>query len=146
MTTFSVGQEVECKAGIGKITYFEDGFMEVTLGSGIEKDYWAPFDGKVWPYVKPIPVSELPVWDDIVNDPAVASNIEDAKWYHAMTSRIVEGFGGSAGGWDELSGYQKVHFLSVRTGIPVSVLKEARECGKLDEIFQPRTRNEGKAR
>lgn len=138
MANFELGQKVECKSGRGKITYLEDGLMEVTLTTGVEKNFWAPFDGKVWPYQEPekqLPVSEHPVWSRIASNQAIANHMNGAKAYHTLIGGLLTRIGGGASSWDRMSAYQQVNVLAVYLGIPVGVLKEAEETNSLTKLL-----------
>lgn len=138
MTNFKLGQKVECKHGLGKITYLEDGLMEVTLTNGVEKNFWEPFDGKVWPCLEPAKqpsVSEHPVWSEITSNPSVIDHMNGAKAYHTLIGGLLTRLGGGASNWDKMSPYQQVNVLAVYSGIPIGVLKEAAETDSLDKLF-----------
>lgn len=133
--TFKNGDLVECKAGVGTITYFEDDYMDIELKNGTERSFFAPFEGKVWPYVKPVPMSELPVWDEILK------RVPELTLAEAWTQSMVAGMavrilGGQAKEWDELRAYNKVHYISLITGCPVSIFREAYENGQIETIIE----------
>lgn len=134
--TFAQGDEVECKAGIGTITYFEDGYMDIELTKDCsERSFFAPFEGKVWPYVKPVPVNELPLWDEIL---AKIPEITLAEaWMNSVSAGMAVRFlGGEAKDWKELSAYNKLNFVAVTTGCPLSIFKDAYESGNLDVLIE----------
>lgn len=133
--TFKEGDIVECKFGLGTITYFEDGYMDVELAKDrSERSFFEPFEGKVWPYVKPVPVNELPLWDEIL---AKIPEITLAEaWMNSVSAGMVVRFlGGEAKDWKEFSAYNKLNFVAVTTGCPQSVLKDAYESGNLDALI-----------
>jgi len=141
---FKMNDEVECKHGVGRVTYCEDGFMELRLHNGIEKNFFAPFAGKVWPYVKPVPVEELPLWTDLINHPAVAPHMEAVHDYQFSMSMIVAWVKGNAAAWSTLSDYQKANFLAVYSGCPLEYWREAFEAGRI-EIHAQRWLSSAKA-
>lgn len=142
MEDFVLGQTVECKSGIGEITYLEDGLMEVTLKNGVEKNFWKPFSGKVWPYKapeKPIPESENPIWETIANNPKIQPYLIGAQAYHSLIGGLLNRIGGGAGQWDNMSAFQQANVLGIYVGLPTSVLKEAAVTGRLEELFSNRS-------
>ncbi len=139
---FAVGVPVQCKHGIGKINYLEDGLMSITLRDGTEREYWAPFEGKVSLYVeppKPVKESELPIWAEILDDAHVARFLTGARIYFLSTSLLVHVLGGRAtANWEDLAPHQKVTILGVYLGLPVSIIKEAKENGQLEQLLANR--------
>jgi hypothetical protein len=134
LVTFTEGDDIECKAGLGTVTYCEDGFMEVRLRDRTERTFKAPFDGKVWRYVKPVPVSELPVWTTIMSHERVVARLGSLHQFHALASMAARAAGGRVSRWDELSDFQKVNFLGVSSGCPAPFWKDAADNGTLDQL------------
>lgn len=140
---FELHQPVECKAGIGKITYFEDNFMEVTLNDGTERTFWGPFEGKVWNYVAPAKKEKSdgisPIWDEILNHPAMSRFYRAAQLEQTAMGFVVEILSGKAvDPWDQLNAFQKMQFISVATALPVGVILEAKLNNTLEELLTNR--------
>jgi hypothetical protein len=132
--SFAESDAVECKAGIGEVTYCEDRFMEVRLRDRTERTFNAPFEGKVWHYVKPVPLDELPVWTIIMQHPKVLERGPAIEDFHRIASVAAMSLGGDVSPWAKLRDYQRLNFLAVLTGCPTAVWKDAAETGKLDEL------------
>jgi hypothetical protein len=135
-TSFAEGDPVECKAGIGTVTYCEDGFMEVALKDRTERNFKAPFEGKVWHYVKPVRVADLPVWTTIMQHPKVLERSSALEDFHGITSAVAMVIGGEVSSWSQLSDYQRLNFLAVLTGCPAPFWRDAAESGNLDELVE----------
>lgn len=134
VTEFKEGDDVECKAGRGTVTYCEDGFMEVRLLDRTERTFFAPFQGKVWQYVKLIPVEELPVWSEIVKHPDVSPHLGRVAQFQAVLTALASRTGGQAESWKNLADFHKCNFLAAMTGCPVAIWREAAEKGKLSTL------------
>jgi hypothetical protein len=139
LVNFALGQTVGCKHGSGEITYLEDGLMEVTLTTGVEKNFREPFLGKVWLYDESVKqISDSSIWQRIAANPSVIDHMNGAKSYHLLIGGLLTRLGGGAGRWDNMSACQKVNVLAVYSGIPVDFIKQAAETDSLAKLFAGR--------
>jgi hypothetical protein len=132
--SFAEGDAVECKAGVGEVTYCEDGFMEVRLKDRTERTFNAPFEGKVWHYVMPVSVSDLPVWTTIMQHPKVRERSPALVDFHRIASVAAMSLGGDTRPWTALDDFQRVNFLAILVGCPAVIWRDAAENGRLDEL------------
>lgn len=129
---FAHDQTVNTKYGVGKITYVEDGYMDVVV-KGKEYNFFEPFDGKVWAYTPP--PSKDQIFDEILARPDMTSIINLSKINHHGMSFVMSLLHGSSADWDELTSNQKMNHIAITSGTPVSFWLEAYKEGKLDVLI-----------
>lgn len=129
---FSKDQTVNTKYGAGKITYFEDDYMDVVV-NGKEHNFFAPFEGKVWEYTPPPPKDQI--WRDILARPDMAPLIALTKLNLHGMNFMMSLLNGSTAEWDELTPTQQMNHVAVATAIPLTFWAEAKESGNLDKLI-----------
>lgn len=133
MAEFKAGDVVEFKHGTGVISYYENGYMDISLDRDrSERSYFAPFEGKVWHWVKPVPINERPEWHEIVvyaSDP-----LEKTHSIYEQSCSIVTILGGYVAPWEELTPFQKMNYLCLHTGFLTEDWLTAFTKGKLKEL------------
>ncbi|WP_315921133.1 hypothetical protein [Mesorhizobium sp. SP-1A] len=134
---FSEGQTVNTKYGVGKITYFDDDYMDVVV-NGKEYNFFAPFEGKVQEYTPPPPKDQI--WRDILARPDMAPLIALTKLNLHGINFMMSLLNGSTAEWDELTPTQKMNHVAVATAIPLTFWAEAKETGKLDDLISQHSR------
>lgn len=129
---FTAGQIVNTKYGVGKITYFEDDYMDIVI-NGKEHNFFAPFEGKVWEYTPPPPKDQI--WRDILARPDMTPLIALTKLNLHGMNFMMSLLNGSIAEWDDLTPTQKMNHVAIATAIPLTFWAEAKETGKLDELI-----------
>lgn len=130
---FAKGQTVNTKYGVGTITYFEDDYMDVDI-NGRERNFFAPFSGKVWQYSPPPPKDQI--WRDILDRSDMAPILSLTKLNVHGINFMTSLFKGNVTEWEELTPTQQMFHVSNATHVPLSVWKDASETNELDLIIE----------
>jgi|SRR5690606_31937943 len=129
---FSEGQVVNTKFGVGKITYYDDDYMDVVV-NGAEKNFFAPFDGKVWEYQQPSAGDQM--WLDILARADMATLIRLTKLNLHAISFVVSLYKGNTTEWDDLTATQKMNHIAVTSKLPLAVWAEAYRTGEIADLI-----------
>lgn len=134
---FSEGQTVNTKFGVGKITYCDDDYMDVVV-AGAERNFFAPFVGKVWEYTPPPPKDQI--WRDILARPDMTPLIALTKLNLHGMNFMMSLLNGSIAEWDDLTPTQQMNHVAVATAIPLAFWAEAKESGNLEKLIEHHSR------